>query len=54
MYVHQLSEQEQQTIKEQVSALFFYEEGLTGLELEEAIENAMDSKVSDLEEIIEL
>lgn len=50
MYVKQLSQKEQDYIYARLEH-FFIKEGLTGEELQQAIQDGMDSKASDLEDI---
>ena len=50
MYVNQLSQKEQDYIQARLEH-FFIKEGLTGEELQQAIQDGMDSKASDLEDI---
>lgn len=52
-YVRQLKEVQQMKVKDLVHEALTYE-GLQGKELNEAIENAMDSRLEDLEELIEM
>ena len=53
VYVRQLNEVQQTKVKELVHEALTCE-GLQGEELSESIENAMDSKVSDLVQLIEM
>lgn len=53
LYVNQLNEEQQLKVKELVIEELT-SEGLQGEELNVVIENAMDSKVSDLGQLIEL
>lgn len=51
MYITQLEETEQKRIKSEVIEAL-KDLGLDGEEFDEALENAMDSKLADLEDLI--
>lgn len=51
MYVSQLNKEEQRTIEVKVVERLM-QEGLTADEISEAVENALNSKVSDLSDIL--
>ena len=53
LYVNQLNEAQQMKVKELVYEALS-NEGLKGKELNEAIDNAMDSKLYDLEQLFEM